>query len=292
MSNTRCPICKNTISRPAIKTPKMQVWQCGACGVSFVPKRTIQAPTDVDYFDTYALDRYIGYYKPFRTKVFKENWKVITGIIPTGRAIDVGASFGWFIACAPKGWNVEGIDKSRKVAEYASASGIKVTAGDETVLKARHEYYDAITLHNVFEHLANPLGALGIFHKALKRDGLLVLAIPNKTGLFNRLAYLLSLLHIYHPLYIMFQMETPSPHYMYYSRQTIADVLRQKGFTPLIIKGQPIIDIANLDRKLQLEGTTNWLNKLLAKIGVFVVYHLSILLDMPDEIIVYAAKRE
>src|SRR5258708_38710264 len=109
MKNSTCPICKNTNNRVKIYSPKFNVFECAGCKSNFVTIHPTKEKQKEDYFDSYATDKYIAYYKKFRTGIFKENWKVITSHISRGNGMDFGASFGWFIECAPKSWDVLGI---------------------------------------------------------------------------------------------------------------------------------------------------------------------------------------
>lgn len=290
MNKLVCPICKNKKSQQEINTPRLKVFQCSSCKISFVPKNTMIDKPDKDYFDQYSEQKYISYYKSFRMKIFKQNWKIIKHLIPRGNAVDLGASYGWFIQCAPKSWSVIGIERSKKVSAEARAKGIPVLTGDENLLKKKRSQYDLITLHNVFEHLPNPLLSLRIFNKALKPRGLLVIAIPNKDGLINRLSRLASRFKIYSPIYTLFQAGSPSPHFFYYNTKAIESLLGLEGFKIKLLKNQAVIDLENFDKRLSLEKNTNIFIKQLTKLGVFLTYHMGRLLNMSDEIIIYAIK--
>jgi len=268
------------------------MFYCSRCGISFVPKQITTRKKSEDYFDAYSLKKYISYYKAFRLKIFSENWKVISRFIHGGKAIDVGASFGWFIECAPKSWKVMGVDQSKNAAAYARSQGLRVYTGTERKLMRKPSHFDLITLHNALEHLSHPLQSLRILHKALKKDGMVVIAVPNKNGLINRCAYALALIHMYRPIFTLFQVESTSPHLFYYSPQSITHMLNLAGFTPLVIRGQPIIDIDNIDKCMAIEGKTNILSRLFIKAGLTILYHASVLLNMPDEIVIYASKTE
>lgn len=165
-----------------------------------------------------------------------------------------------------------------------------MVAGTERFLQNKPSQFNLITLHNVFEHLPDPLASLRIFHTALKKDGMFVIVVPNKNGLINRCAYMLALMHIYRPLSTMFQVKSASPHLFYYSPESMAHILHLAGFTPMITLGQPIIDIDNIDKRIAIEGKINFLIGLCIKAGLHMLYRASVLFHMPDEIAVYASK--
>lgn len=291
MINTLCPICNGKKITVKILLSKLILLQCASCYIVFVSKQSIKKQTK-DYFEDFSLKDYIAYYKPFRMKIFKNNWRYISHVIPGGKAVDLGASFGWFEQCAPKSWKVTSIEKSKETSAYAKASGIHIVTGDEKTLKKKISYYDLITLHNVFEHLPNPIESLAVFNSALKSKGILVLSLPNRDGLINRLAILLAHIHIFQPVYTLFQVESSSPHLFYYNAKNITNILRRKGFKVIDIQPQPVVDINNLDKRILLENKKNAYTHWIKKIATILSYYASVVLHMQDEMVIYAMKEK
>ena len=105
----------------------------------------------------------------------------ITARKPRGRLLDLGCSTGVFLLGmrSHPGWELYGVDINAQVAAAARRNGLDVFAG--TVEEARYpdEYFDAITLWDVLEHLHDPSGTLRELHRILKPDGLLLIRVPN-----------------------------------------------------------------------------------------------------------------
>jgi len=250
------------------------------------PKKMIKT----DYYNDVNLRQYISYYKKFRIKYFNQNWKTITDIKSSGKALDFGASFGWFLECTPKTWDIVGLEPSEKAFSFARSKGINIQQGDENKLKNKKSTYDLITLWNVFEHMPDPINLLKIFNRSLKPGGLLVIAIPNRNGLISKFSYFLSKLKIYQPIYALFQIGKPSPHLFHYSAENIKNLLSATGFTFMFTRQQPVIDIENIGKRILLEKKTNSLTYLITKIGTIFTYYLSAIFDMNDEIVIYSQK--
>jgi SAM-dependent methyltransferase len=97
-----------------------------------------------------------------------------------GRLLDVGCGAGEFLAqMSAAGWKVEGLEPDRAAAERARALGVPVvnTALEDSDFGPN--FFDAISMSHVLEHLHDPLGALRICRRILKPRGVLWIATPN-----------------------------------------------------------------------------------------------------------------
>lgn len=282
-----CPVCHKKKLKLLVNIEELQLYICQSCEIRFTSPKIKKSK---DYYENFSLKNYIAYYKKFRIKYFKQNWKIIKSILPNGKGIDIGASFGWFIQSAPKSWDMIGLEPSSKVANYAKLKGLRIITGGDEKLKNKKSRYDLITLWNVFEHLSDPLNSLRMFKNTLKPKGLLVLAVPNKDGLINRLALFLTYLKIYGPINTLFQVESSSPHLFHYNEKNIKTLLKNTGFEFIMVRPQPIIDLDNIDKRMTLEGKNNFFSRQITKMSLLFLYTCSILFKMPDEIVIYARK--
>lgn len=96
-------------------------------------------------------------------------------------ALDVGCGSGWMLKRLAKvGWEAEGIEWDEAAAELArQRTGANVWAGDFRNIDMPPGRYKLIFLSHVFEHLYEPLEALGRFHELLADGGRLVMFWPN-----------------------------------------------------------------------------------------------------------------
>jgi 2-polyprenyl-3-methyl-5-hydroxy-6-metoxy-1,4-benzoquinol methylase len=97
-----------------------------------------------------------------------------------GRLLEVGCGSGSMLkAMADLGWQVEGIDLDPVAVEKSRSKGLEVRTG---CLQDRHypeNYFDAITMSHLIEHVHDPLELLKTCHRMLKPGGSLVVVTPN-----------------------------------------------------------------------------------------------------------------
>ena len=97
-----------------------------------------------------------------------------------GRILDVGCGRGLFLNIMKKdGWAVTGHEYDEKSASYAISNyAIDVHTGALNG-KFEDESFDVVNINHVLEHMENPGEVLAECYRILKRDGLLVVAVPN-----------------------------------------------------------------------------------------------------------------
>jgi 2-polyprenyl-3-methyl-5-hydroxy-6-metoxy-1,4-benzoquinol methylase len=110
-----------------------------------------------------------------------------------GRALDLGAGFGDFLAeLRTRGWQVTGTEVSEDAVARAGKRGIELQLGQPEELKFPAESFDLVTMWHVLEHLPFPGHTLDECARLLRPGGVVVVAVPNDS-LFPRLAaYLIS----------------------------------------------------------------------------------------------------
>jgi SAM-dependent methyltransferase len=114
---------------------------------------------------------------------------VIDELIPAGgragRALEIGCGAGELMQRLQRvGWDVEGVEWDAAAAEVARmASGCPVWVGDFREAPLRAGGFQLIVLNHVFEHLADPLAALGRMRELLAPEGRAVLVFPNPQSL-------------------------------------------------------------------------------------------------------------
>jgi SAM-dependent methyltransferase len=102
-----------------------------------------------------------------------------------GRLLDVGSGLGYFLDQAQKaGWEVTGLEPQRSAALFCrNRFGIKVHTGTVQNNDLSDKLFDVITLWDVWEHVHEPLKFLNSCASLLAPGGLLVIAVPNASGL-------------------------------------------------------------------------------------------------------------
>ncbi len=101
--------------------------------------------------------------------------------------LDVGCGNGQFLAAALKaGWACHGVDFDPKVVETAKCLDIEVALGSLAEKQFPDDFFDAITLSHVIEHIHHPAELLKECARVLKPGGTLWVATPNADSIIRR----------------------------------------------------------------------------------------------------------
>ncbi|MFZ4698988.1 MAG: class I SAM-dependent methyltransferase [Candidatus Methylumidiphilus sp.] len=102
------------------------------------------------------------------------------------RLLDVGCGNGDFLVAAQAaGWECYGLDFDEKAIGTARTRGIEVSVGTLAAQRYSDNFFDAITLSHVIEHVHHPVMLLKECAKLLKPSGILWLATPNANSIVN-----------------------------------------------------------------------------------------------------------
>ncbi len=197
MENVNCNLCHSQqaapiydlqdylLEKPAVRTTLVKCQQCGL--VYQNPRPTLQEigahypPEYESYDDIDSLKK-----SPLKNMVIdyglNKRCRFITRHKARGRLLDIGCASGTFLNAMKRlpGWDLHGVEISPHAARIASEKyGLNVFEG--TLEDARYEadFFDAITLWDVLEHLHDPASSLQEIRRILKPDGILVFRVPN-----------------------------------------------------------------------------------------------------------------
>jgi SAM-dependent methyltransferase len=106
----------------------------------------------------------------------------------TGRILDIGAGRGELLKIArEKGWEAIGIEPSSTFAEYAATySGAEVRRTPIEDAAFPENYFDAVIMAGVLEHLYQPDVTVREIARVLRPGGTLYVDVPNEAGLYFR----------------------------------------------------------------------------------------------------------
>jgi len=162
--------------------------RCRRCGLMYLnPRPTAEEivryyprdyrphqPINKDASLLMRLENWYGMYKLCRAVTTHANVK-------SGRILDIGCSTGSFLdAMRGRGWKTYGVDIGTEAARYAREHlGLDVFVGTLHEACYPDEFFDVVTLFNVFEHLHQPQATLVEVARVIKPGGLLVISVPN-----------------------------------------------------------------------------------------------------------------
>jgi len=100
---------------------------------------------------------------------------------PPGRLLDIGCGTGDFLQQARKReWDVSGVEMSANACRIAAERlGGGIYKGDLVEIELPPEWFDAVTLWHVFEHITSPNELLQAISRVLKPGGILIIEVPN-----------------------------------------------------------------------------------------------------------------
>lgn len=109
--------------------------------------------------------------------LLREKWKLLGNC---KNVLDAGCGRGQFIKFNPYGVKVSGIDFIKPDINKLKNEGYNVKYADlMRKLPYKDSSFDGIISSHVLEHIENPDMMLSEFKRILKKDGILVIAVPN-----------------------------------------------------------------------------------------------------------------
>lgn len=104
----------------------------------------------------------------------------VIDFVPGGRILDVGCGNGWNVRLyQAAGWEAYGVEPNATAVANARSRGLNVVAGSVLEAGFRADFFDAITMYQVLEHVASPRDLLRECGRILKPGGRCVVSVPN-----------------------------------------------------------------------------------------------------------------
>jgi len=154
----------------------------------------------------------LDYYHHALRKLIQQNYPV------PGRLLDIGCSGGFFLDTM-RDWECYGNEISAINAEVAKKKhGDRIFNGPFEDYPMQKEYFDVITLQDVFDHMRDPVAILQKCHAMLKPCGLIVIKVHNISCLFAKVSGK------------KFYAVVPPSHLFYYDEETLRRMLERTGF--------------------------------------------------------------
>jgi SAM-dependent methyltransferase len=195
-----CPICKNSkfiiIGSPYLN-PKIskiikkdyKVVKCTVCNLYYVEPSIDFLPDEWKFlYNSEYFQPMTNRYENNRAKKRKERLAKITQYSTNEikNFLDVGCGEGFCLLEAEnRGWNAYGLDITDHRVKDAKKNSINFINTDLLSSKFPDNFFDAIYLDSVLEHVINPLDYLLEIKRILKTGGILYIGVPNENSLFN-----------------------------------------------------------------------------------------------------------
>ncbi|HPS57790.1 MAG TPA: class I SAM-dependent methyltransferase [Spirochaetota bacterium] len=229
----KCPLCEslNISHKYQIDSYelKFDTDACSDCGFifmnppltgdtirSFYTEQYYSGRADYSYIDERRIMKYAAY-------VWDKRVEVIHRYVKEGRFLDVGASFGGLMESAERFFTAYGIEISGYSASHAAEKfGGRIHHGTLEDHPYSANFFSAITMIELIEHLENPLKAIEECYSLLADNGLLVIQTANMDGqqaksMAGRYEYFMP------------------GHLSYFSMSNLSQALRKTGFSKVKI---------------------------------------------------------
>lgn len=289
-----CAACDTDALSPLADLGIALLERCRNCGL--VMNTPVGSTMARDYYGEDYDGLYENYYRNFRQKQFRDALHRLQAVVfPSKRVLDVGCSYGWFLKAAKaQGFDPVGAEPSEKVFGKVTANEpFEIyNCGIEGIPRINGTF-GLITMWNVFEHLKEPRIALDLAHAKLDTQGVLLICVPDFSGLITRMAFLahtLTLGKLRRHLLSLYQMDNDFPHLFHYSRKSLETMLRKNRFEPFLAWGQDIVDTDNVGERIHAYAGRNAALKYGLAMTITSVQKLARVVRMQDELVVLARK--
>lgn len=234
-----CPICKSKkylrsyykdITTWEFKG-RFSIVKCNNCGLLIQSPR---APFN-QVSQYYPSERYWGMdanklkktknWKKKREKDFGYIYKRLLNYRLKGKILDIGCGTGAFLTkFKEKGWETCGTDIIKPLISYArKVHSLTVLEGNIEDIPLKENYFDVITINNVLEHVYHPDKTLIKVRKLLKKDGIIMIAVPNSESIGH---------HLFRKNWNLF---SPGRHLYIFSPNNITTILERSGLDVISI---------------------------------------------------------
>jgi SAM-dependent methyltransferase len=189
-----CPACTtSTPHRRLFSKNSCDILKCADCGLGRAEPSDFDITTyyTEDYFSGGRTDGYADYQgsEPILRREFARTVGFIRNFRATGRLLEIGCAYGFFLKEASSFYDAAGIEIAEAAAKSCRDQGLKVVTGavDEANL-SRLGGMDVIVLLDVVEHLPEPWSTLALCRRYLNPGGIIVISTGDFASFYARVA--------------------------------------------------------------------------------------------------------
>jgi len=295
---TPCILCNSINYVSFVKIKELQILKCENCSL-IQSNITDYAHCLKDGYEGINLIAYEKYFKRMRDKNYKKCIEFLRDYFSCkGKILDIGCATGWFLKdMQTEGWDVSGIEPSKTMVKYARDKlHLDILNTDLENLNLPEDYFDAITMWDVLEHLPRPDMQLLKTKKMLKKNGLLVIRAPDIKGIVPQIAILLYRITFgvfKLSIKILFNTYEEYPHIFYFSKITLPDLVKKIGLEIIKIDYECAIETDGLMDKRSLFKSKFLRNKIILLIigeALKLLNLISEILNRKDSVTIYCRK--
>lgn len=223
---------------------------CQTCGTVWVDPRPQDDSIRTFYADDYRR-AYKGAVQPKKKHCYRELKRAnarlerLRSVYQQGdRVLDIGSGAGFFPwVLAGSSVDYKGIEPNAGYAAFAREKlGLEHVQQGFLEDLTESDCYDIVTIHHVFEHLPDPVDALGRIRSLLKPGGKLIIEVPNVMADYHAPNRVFHLAHLY-----------------WYNAKSLQALLARQGFACTDLKLTPKTHHLNaIFTKTELSALPDW----------------------------------
>jgi len=275
-----CPQCGEWNTAMVVKTPdyeiktdeEYEVSRCLSCGNIYTSIR----PDSTTLFTKHYPDDYICYGKKENFFGFNidymriysqavERANLVNTYLPqkSHAILEIGCATGEFLKVGSQkfNWHVSGIEPNKKLCRKLSKEGFHVINTVMERARISRNYYDAVCLFNVFEHVWDSAYSLRRINNFLKQNGLVVIEIPDFDAIARR---------IFGKYWFLYHLPR---HLSHFNKESLDILMKKTGFEPVVIQKQfrPTVNALSLKYWAHEKVKLNFFKKFITENNFFII---------------------
>jgi SAM-dependent methyltransferase len=221
-----CPVCGRDESfRYMYEVKRFVIGKCARCGLGATELPPDFDPKSIyteDYFEGGHDDGYADYAKS--EIILRHEFRDAVAALrpfatPSGKLLEVGCAYGFFLKEAKDHFDVCGIEVSEHASNIARSSGLDVTTGMlSPEFLTQKGPFDAAVMLDVIEHLGEPDRVIEMLRDGLKPGGALLLTTGDWSAALSRV------------MGAKWRLMTPPQHLFFFDPKTLEGLLGRLGF--------------------------------------------------------------
>ena len=246
MEYVKCNICReddtkfmfHVRDRNSREKKLFKLVKCRRCGFVYLNPRPDKEEIKKYYPPWYHYRVHTKVVNIEKTKICEIPWREvmqkkaepILRYKKEGSILDIGCGDGSLLKYMKElGWQTYGVELNKAASRYSrKVLGLNVLSGRLEEANYPKDFFDIISLFHVLEHLPDPSGTLKKVRPLLRKNGLLLIEVPN-FGSFEAMVFRSKWFAIAAPL-----------HLSHFTPRTLAIMLRNCGFIPVDLGFIPV----------------------------------------------------